>query len=166
MTAALLATVLLLFHSGKEMVSAQTSNARQPAAQKPAAVTIPPPPGWKVSAPIQVEVPDVGIIEFPAGMTLQEIEAVLRRKFPPRQAPVSAAQPATNNNIRVWTPADTEIPPPPDASKEQVAQWEAARRKQEVDWNEQLKHIPLQHIWSPSSDADCVGRDVVSCFTL
>ena len=39
-TAALLATVLLLFHSGKEMVSAQTSNARQPAAQKPAA-TVP-----------------------------------------------------------------------------------------------------------------------------
>ncbi len=62
----------------------------------------------------------------------------------------------------MWTPADTEIPPPPDASKEEVVQWEAARRKQApVDYNELLKHIPLRHVWSPPSDADVVGRDVV-----
>lgn len=33
--------------------------------------------------PIQVEVPRVGIVEFPAGMPQADIEAVLRREYPP-----------------------------------------------------------------------------------
>jgi hypothetical protein len=45
---------------------------------------IPPPPDVKntVSAPIEVDVEGVGIIEFPASMTPQEIQGVLSRKYP------------------------------------------------------------------------------------
>jgi hypothetical protein len=51
---------------------------------------IPPPPDWK--SPIKVDVPGIGVVEFPAWMTPQEIKGVLSRHFP-------AAQQATADKI-------------------------------------------------------------------
>ena len=52
---------------------------------------IPPPPDRKkiAAAPIEVEVDGFGVIEFPDGMELKEIQEVLSRKFPAAQQPTA-----------------------------------------------------------------------------